>query len=142
MTSMDAVKDFWIAVDTHDWDLLASAIADDFVRIGMNGDEADTCRGKTNYLQFVSSVVGKMTYHDLKTKRIFYSEDRRQAIAETVETILPPDGGKFVMDFVNVHELNEEGLITKLDIYWKTQKELPPSWIAVETVMEKAGSQG
>jgi hypothetical protein len=134
----DVVADFWRAVDIHDWDLLASTIAEDFVRIGMNADEADTCRGKENYLQFVASVTGKMDHHDLKTTRIFYAEGRRQAIAECVETIKPPGEEPLVMDFVNLHELNEDGLISTLDIYWKTQKRLPPDWIAVESVLTDA----
>jgi len=56
----------------------------------MNADEADTCRGKENYLAFVAGVTGKMDHHDLKTVRIFYAEGRRQAISECIETIKPP----------------------------------------------------
>jgi hypothetical protein len=129
----DVVADFWRAVDIHDWDLLASTITDDFVRVGM--DPGDVCRGKAPYLDFVSKVTGKMDHHALETKAIFYSEDRRRAVAECTETIEPPGQEPLVMDFVNLHELSADGLITKLDIYWKTQRRMPPDWIAVETVL-------
>lgn len=133
MTGRDVVADFWRAVDTHDWDLLASTITDDFVRIGM--DPGDVCAGKEPYLAFVSKVTGKMDRHTLETRAIFYSEDRRRAVAECRETIVPPGEEPLVMDFVNLHELSDDGLIAKLDIYWKTQRRMPPEWIAVDTVL-------
>jgi len=136
MAERDVVADFWRAVDTHDWDLLASAITDDFVRIRMDPD--DVCRGKAAYLQFVSSVTGKMERHTLETKRIFYSEDRRWAVAECQETIEPPGEDPLVMDFVNLHELDDHGRIASLDIYWKTQRRMPPDWTAVATVLADA----
>ena len=136
MSERDVVADFWRAVDVHDWDLLASTITEDFVRIGM--DPADVCRGKTAYVEFVSKVTGKMDHHTLETRSIFYSEDRRRAVAECRETIVPPGQDPLVMDFVNLHELSDAGLIAKLDIYWKTQRRLPPDWIAVDTVLADA----
>jgi hypothetical protein len=135
---LDVVAKFWIGIDTHDWDLIASTLADDFVRIGMRDDEEDTCRGKANYLDFVSNVISKMDHHDLRTDRIYYSEDRRIAIAETVETIRPPGEETLSMRFVNVCELNEDGLIEKLDIFWKTPPRMPPGWITVDAVLEEA----
>jgi hypothetical protein len=134
----DAVADFWTGIDSHDWDLVASTLADDFVRIGMADDEADTTRGKDTYMSFVSQVVGKMDHHDLRTDRIIRSADGRTAYIETVETIQPPgQDKKIVMRFLNLMELNEQGLITKLDIFWKTPPQMPPEWIAVDAVLER-----
>jgi len=132
----DVIADFWTGIDSHDWDLVASTLADDFIRIGMRDDEADTSRGKDTYMSFVSQVVGKMDHHDLRTDRIIYSADGRTAYIETVETIRPPGEDTVVMRFLNLMELNEQGLITKLDIFWKTPPKMPPEWIAVETVLE------
>src|SRR5215203_5541777 len=78
----EVVANFWKGVDQHDWDLVASTIADDFVRIGMRDDEADTSRGKADYMQFVSEVTGRMDHHDLKMASLFFSEDGRTAVAE------------------------------------------------------------
>jgi hypothetical protein len=133
----DVVSDFWQAVDSHDWDLLATTISDDFVRIGMKDTEEDTCRGKESYLEFVSKVTGKMDFHELRNTGIFYSQDRRHAVAECIETIRPPGEDVLVMKFMNLHDLNEDGLISKLDIYWKTQVTMPPDWIEVDAVLNE-----
>ena len=133
----DVVADFWKGIDSHDWELVASTLADDFVRIGMRDDEADTSRGKDTYMDFVSTVVGKMDHHDLRTDRITYSADGRTAFIETVETIRPPGEDKVVMRFLNLMELNDQGLITKLDIFWKTPPRMPPGWISVDAVLER-----
>jgi hypothetical protein len=125
---------FWQGIDTHDWDLVAATLADDFTRIGMRDDEDDTSRGKADYLDFVSKVTGAMDHHDLKVERIFWSEDGRSVIAECIETIRPPGEETLVMRFVNVMEVNEAGLFTKLDIFWKTPPRMPPSWITPEAM--------
>ena len=80
----DVVADFWKGIDSHDWELVASTLADDFVRIGMRDDEADTSTGKDTYMDFVSTVVSKMDHHDLRTDRITYSADGRRDAASLV----------------------------------------------------------
>ncbi len=138
---LDAVETFWQAIDTHDWDLISTVLADDFVRVGMRGDASDTCTGKDDYIRFVSQVTGKMDHHDLKMTRRFYSEDRRTAIAECVESIQPPGESELnVMTFLNVMEIGEDGLITKLDIFWKTPRQMPPDWITVDSILSDASS--
>ena len=57
MAADDVIARFWKGIDSHDWDLVASTLADDFVRIGMRDDEADTCRGKARYLDFVAFAL-------------------------------------------------------------------------------------
>jgi hypothetical protein len=141
------VANFWRGVDTHDWDLVASTLADDFVRVGMRDNEEDTCRGKENYLAFVSGVVGKMAEHELRSRFTFLSEDGRYAFNEAVEIIRPtPQDEPIVMRFANYLELDEAGRIRKLDIFWKTPPVFPPDWITVDAVMterdEKAGKAG
>src|SRR5436309_12225080 len=116
----DVVSRFWTALDQHDWPALEATLAEDFVRIGMRDNDEDTCRGRDNYLRFVTGVIGQFDHHDLKTLRVFYSADGRLAVSETIETISPPGEPKLAMRVTNVHEINEAGLIAKLDIYWKT----------------------
>ena len=134
----DVVANFWKGVDQHDWDLVASTIADDFVRIGMRDDEADTSRGKVEYMQFVSEVTGRMDHHDLKMVSLFFSEDGRTAVAECIETIHPPGEPELVMRFINILEMNDDGLIAKLDIFWKTPPRMPPEWITPEAILDDA----
>jgi hypothetical protein len=134
------VDDFWKAVHTHDWELIATTLADDFERIGMHGTEADTCRGKSKYLKFVSGVIGKFDNHTLEQKRTFASEDGKIIVAECIETIWPPGQEKLVMKFINILELNDAGLIKKLDIYWKTPPRMPPEWITPKAVLAEQDS--
>jgi steroid delta-isomerase len=138
---MDVVERFWHGVDTHDWPSIASTLADDFVRVGMSDDESDTCRGKDEYLRFVSGVIGRFDRHALATRRVFYSEDRRIAVVEAIETIRPPGEPDLMMHFLNLLHLNERGLISKLDIYWKTPPRMPPAWIRADAVLER-GARG
>lgn len=131
-----AVENFWKGVDVHDWDLVASTLADDFTRIGMRDDEADTSRTKRDYLDFVSKVTGKMDHHDLKVERILWSEDGRSAVAECIETIRPPGEDELIMRFINVMEINDDGLLSQLDIFWKTPPRMPPAWITPEALKD------
>ena len=140
MDRQEIVARFWKGVDSHDWDLVASTLADEFTRVGMRADEADTCRGKANYLKFVSQVIGKMDHHDLKTRKTFLSADGRYAVVEAIETIEPPGQEPLSMTFLNVMELNDEGLLTKLDIFWKTPPRMPPDWITVDAVLSDSES--
>lgn len=135
----EVVANFWKGVDEHDWDLVASTIADDFVRIGMRDDEVDTSRGKDEYMQFVSEVTGRMDHHDLRMVSLLFSEDGRTAVAECIETINPPGEDELVMRFINILEMNDDGLIAKLDIFWKTPPRMPPDWITPEAILEPSG---
>ena len=87
----EVVANFWKGVDEHDWDLVASTIADNFVRIGMRDDEADTSRGKADYMQFVSDVTGRMDHHTLKMASLFFSDDGRTS-SRRVHRDHPPAG--------------------------------------------------
>src|SRR5262245_6917823 len=131
----DVVARFWRGIDSHDWELVGSTLADAFVRIGMRDDEADTCRGKARYLEFVSGVIGRFDHHELNARKIFRSEDGRRAVAECIETIRPPGEPELVMHFINVMEIDAAGLISKLDIYWKTPPRMPPAWITPKAIL-------
>lgn len=133
----EAVHQFWKGVATHDWNLIRDSISPDFVRIGMQDNEADTCRGRDDYVTFAQSVIGRFDHHSLETVSAFASADGRHVTHEAIETIQPPGQEPIVMRFANVMELDENGLITKLDIFWKTPPTMPPSWIAVDTVLSE-----
>ncbi len=135
MPDEDVVARFWRGIDEHNWDLIASTISDDFERHGMFGTEADTCRGKASYLEFVSKVIGRMDHHDLKARNIFRSEDGRKAVAECIETIRPPGEEALRMHFINILDLDENGLISRLDIFWKTPPRPLPDWILPEVIL-------
>jgi hypothetical protein len=131
----DVVARFWAGVDKHDWDMIASTISPDFVRIGMSDTEADTCRGKDNYVRFAAGVIGRFDHHELESRSGYASADGRRVTHEAIETIQPPGSEPIRMRFINIMEIGDDGLITKLDIFWKTPPVMPPAWIEVATVL-------
>jgi hypothetical protein len=141
MGNDDAVTRFWRGVDQHDWDLVESTLAEDVVRIGMQDNEADTSRGKAEYMKFVRGVIGRFEHHDLKMVSNFRSADGRYAVSECIETIQPPGEPRLSMRFINILELNDQGLIRKLDIFWKTPPRMPPAWITPEAIVGPAGGK-
>lgn len=131
-----SIATFWNGVDSHDWDAVASVLAEGFVRIGMRANEEDTCRGRAAYLDFVSRVTGRMHHHELQARRTFISDDARHALNEATETIQPtPEDTPLTMHFANVMQLDADARITRLDIYWKTPDRQPPPWITVDATL-------
>ena len=42
VADLDVVERFWKAIDTHDWELIETVLAENFVRVGMSGEASDT----------------------------------------------------------------------------------------------------
>jgi hypothetical protein len=40
------------------------------------------------------------------------------------------------MHFINIMEIDADGLIAKLDIYWMTPPRMPPAWITPQAILE------
>jgi hypothetical protein len=133
----DTVTEYYEAVDQHDWKKLAAVLADDVERIGfMSAIEDDISRGKEPYVAFVSKVIGSFYFHEMKIDRIFYSEDRRLACAETTETIQQaPDSERLVLHCLKTIELDENELIVRIDQFRKASDTPTPTSITVGEVM-------
>ena len=101
----------------------------------MKDNEADTCRGRDDYLRFVAGVIGRFEQHRLESRAGYVSTDGRRVTHEAIETIQPPGSDPIRMRFVNLMEIGDDGLITKLDIFWKTPPTMPPDWIEVDTIL-------
>lgn len=136
-TTDDAVARFWRGIDSHDWALVESALANDVVRIGMQDNEADTSRGKEAYMAFVKGVIRRFEHHDLRMVSNFRSTDGRIAVSECIETIQLPGEPRLTMRFISTLELNDQGLIKKLDIFWKAAPRTSPAWITPEAIVRK-----
>lgn|GEM_PF-6063457 len=118
-TERDVVADFCRALADRDWDLLASTLAYDLVRVGPEGTEADTHRGREAYLAYVQSVAGSMDRFDLQVRRIFYAADGRCAVSEYVEVIRFAGQDERVWSVVNLYRLDESTRIAELHVYGK-----------------------
>jgi hypothetical protein len=132
----DTIREYYDAVHEHDWTKLASTLADDVVRIGLLSDvEDDISRGKEPYVAFVSKVIGSFEYHSMRVIKIFYSEDRRWACAETTETIQPPGQQRITLHCLKIHQLDETGLITSINQFRKLSDVALPTSVSVSAVM-------
>ena len=140
----DTITEYYEAVDQHDWDKLATVLADDVERIGIMSDiEDDISRGKEPYLAFVSEVIGSFHFHRMKIERIFYSEDRRFACAETTETIQQtPDSERLILHCLKTIELDENELILRIDQFRKMSKTPAPTSLTVSAVMRSRAGLG
>ena len=135
----DTVAEYYEAVHEHDWEKLASTLADGVVRIGILSDyEDDVCEGKERYLAFVSKVIGSFEYHTMEINGIFYSADRRRACAETTETIQPPQGERLTLHCLKTIDLDEHGLIVRINQFRKMSPIATPSSISVGNVLSDA----
>ena len=134
MPKADVVREFYTALHDHDWERLAATMTDDVVRIGMQDTEADTCRGKARYLEFVQSVIGRFDHHTMKIVQVFYSADGLHASAETIEEIRPPGGEMTTFHCLKAIEINEAGLITSFNLFQKAPAVPPPPWITVAAI--------
>jgi SnoaL-like domain len=133
----DTVTDYYQAVNDHDWNKLATVLADNVERIGIMSDiEDDISRGKEPYLAFVSKVIGSFYFHKMEIERIFYSEDRRFACAETTETIQQTPGSeRLVLHCLKSIELDENELIVRINQFRKMSITATPHSITVSAVM-------
>jgi SnoaL-like domain len=132
----DTIAEYYEAVHEHDWVKLASTLAEGVVRIGVLSEyEDDVAQGKQAYMRFCVSIIESLEYHTMEIKEIFYSGDRRYACAETVETIQLPGSNRIKLHCLKLHELDEGGLIVKIDQYRKSSPVATPTTISVGTVM-------
>jgi ketosteroid isomerase-like protein len=139
----DVIREYYEAVHEHDWEKLASTLAEDVVRTGFMADFAqDTAKGKRPYLEFCRTVIESFEYHAMEIRRIFYSADRRQACAETEETIQKPGEERFTLHCLKVHDIDEDGLIVGIDQYRKASPSQAPITLSVGAVMPGTGWRG
>lgn len=92
-------------------------------------------KGKGPYLEFCRTVIGSFEYHAMEIRRIFYSDDRRQACAETEETIQKPGEERLTLHCLKVHDIDEDGLIVGIDQYRKASPSQTPITLSVGAVM-------
>ena len=56
--------------------------------------------------------------------------DKGLGIAKAVECVTNKEAG-----IINILDLNEDGLITRLDIFWKSPPRPLPEWITPEAIL-------
>jgi hypothetical protein len=139
----DVVTEYYEAVHEHDWVKLSSTLSDDVIRVGIRSDfDDDTVRGKDIYLRFCRTILSSFEYHTMEIIKVFYSADGRYACAETVETVQEPGKERMRLHCLKWHEIDEKGLIVRIDQYRKASSEPTPSSITVGAVLSDRLSPG
>ncbi len=107
------VETYLRAVAEHDWAALARCLADDVVRVGPFGD---TYTPKAPYVAFLEELMPSLEGYSMKVDRIV--DAGSVVVAELTETL--EMGGKVhVTPEALVFDLDEDGLIVKVDIFIK-----------------------
>lgn len=120
--SIETVRKYWETVASRDFDECARQMADDIVRIGPRSIESDTTHGKREYAEFIRRVISSMpSYHNV-THDITASPDGRRVYLHCTEWSSPGAGNATEVEvpLIILCELNDDGLIKTVDIYWKT----------------------
>jgi SnoaL-like domain len=101
----------------HDFDLLATVVADDVVRTGPYGD---TYKGKAAYVEFISGLLPNLPGHRLGVTRLAAVDDGHHVFTEIHETV-EVNGAPLVTPEVIVLDLDDAGLIATITIYIQTR---------------------
>src|SRR5207302_9698239 len=110
---MDVVERYVDALARFDWDAFGACLADDVVRVGPFNDVRGS---KAEYVGFLSELMPTLPGYSLKVHRITYAD--RVALAEMSET-MEMGGEPTEVGEVLVFDLDDNGLITRIDIFIK-----------------------
>jgi len=109
------VERYLDAIVSHDWNVVGECIADDIVRVGPYGDRF---AGRDDYLPFICETMPKLKGYSMDLHRVTYASDTL-AFAELSETV-EVDGMPTFTPEVLVFELDDDGLISRVDIFIQT----------------------
>jgi len=102
------VERFLATMAAHDWDAMASCVAEDVHRVGPYQDVYD---GKAEYVAFIAKLLPTLTGYVMQVDRVTYADGGRIAFAELSETV---DGVRTPETLV--FEL-EDGIIKRIAVY-------------------------
>ncbi len=133
--AIEVVRGWWKAVD-NDFDACEAAMAPDIIRIGPQViDESDISRGRRAYGDFIRSVIGQMPSYHNTTHEAVASPDGRRVYIHCTEWSAPGSGSSTEVEvpLVMICTVNDDYLIEKVDIYWKTPS-IPVDWTIAESI--------
>lgn len=117
---MRILERYFDALRTQDWESLASCLSDDLQR---SGPYLDMIRGRRPYVDFLSRVLPSLSNYELKVSRI-RELPSRSAVVELTEA-MEIDGVRREFPEVLLFDLDEQGLILRIDIYIKQPQQRP-----------------
>lgn len=120
-------QEFMDALAARDWPRLSSTMAQDIRRIGVEGSDIDGAVGREPYMQWLRGFADPLFQYGWTVHRIICSSDDRTAVIDaTTEYLLTASSEPFGYRLVMILDFNEQGLVARNDLYWKTpQKRVP-----------------
>jgi len=111
---MEVLERFFDAMQRHDWERLASCLADDVLR---TGPFLDVVRGKKAYVDFLAGVIPSLPNYSLAISSI-HAFDATSALVKLSET-LDVNGISTEFPEVLLFDFDEGGRIRCVDVYVK-----------------------
>jgi len=108
------VERFFAHLTARAWDALGDVLVEDVERVGPFGDRV---MGRSRYLDFLRGLVPDD--YGNHVHRVTYGEDGTSAFARVTEHLVYPHGTHHLEE-VYAFELDEHGLIARLEVYWQT----------------------
>jgi hypothetical protein len=109
----EVVERFLTAMTAHDWDAMAACLTDGpFTRVG---PYLDTYASKPDYLAYISTMLPTLPGYSMEISRISPVGD--VVYAELAETVAHPDGKPLRTPECLVFELDERGLIARVEVF-------------------------
>jgi len=118
-STSETVARYFSCLTAREWSRLATVLSEGVVRIGPYGDRLS---GREAYLDFLRGTVPTDYRNDVA--RIIGAADGAAAFA-TVTEHLRYGEQEFHLDEAYAFELDEEGLICRVTIYWQTPQDDP-----------------
>ncbi|MEQ8743616.1 nuclear transport factor 2 family protein [Parasphingorhabdus sp.] len=122
---------FWKAAGECDADTAAELMSETIERRGPQFDDGDVVRGKEAYKSFIRAVQGKMSHYRNATHDIMAAPSGRRVWIECTEwpTL---DGVEYEFPLCMIFDLDDAGLITRNNIYWKSPPSSSTDWVRVD----------
>ncbi len=103
---------------THDWDGLATTIADE--GLSREGPFCDLIEGKDHYVAYLRKILTTLEGHRLDVKRVSHVDDRVSFVELTESFEI--DGAPAAWPECLLFEQNDDGLISHVSVFFKQRQ--------------------
>ena len=139
-STVELVRAFWDKFTADDLDAVEAMMSQDVVRLGpRKDDEEDISRGRDAYMTYLRAIKSTMPSHGGRILDAVASQNGRRGFLNCIEIVALDPGSTDTIEskaFL-IFDVNNEGLICLIDIFWK-QPAKDISWTRVKELNEAA----
>jgi hypothetical protein len=132
---MGAIERYFEHMTAHAWGALGAVLAPGVERVGPFGD---VVVGRDRYVDLLRTLVPEAYGND--AHRVTYAPDGRSGFARVTEHLNYP-GQEFHLEEAYAFEIDADGLLSRVEIYWQTP-ELDPGGFGSAASNESYGPGG